>query len=191
MPCLYTTAQEDDSDLLPYTLAFIDFRSAAITEAARHERNPTAVMRFARHESFATTLRYYIRETHRQWVTNVATFLAPSAELLRISLDNKIAIQEDEDKSQASDAAVPGGHCETALLGDLSCARASDCRLCAFFRIHVSKREFFVREMEEALDKAQSLQSDQGLIGDAQNLREFAALNQAIVDRIDEHLTKR
>ncbi len=188
MPCLYTTSQEDNSDLKPFSLPFSEFRSAAITEAARHERNPAAVMRFARHECFATTLKYYIRETHRQWVTNVATFLAPSAELVRISLKNKIASPEEEEKVRASDAAVPGGHCKQAASGDHSCVRASDCRLCVNFRIHVSKREFFIREMDEALETAQHLQSQQGLIRDAQNLREFAALNRAIVDRIDEHL---
>lgn len=188
MPYLYTTSQEENADLIPFSLSFSDFRSAAITEAARHERNPTAVMRFARHECFVTTLKYYIRETHRQWVKNVATLLAPSAELLRISLENKIADPSEEENARASDAALPGGHCEQAASGDHSCVRASDCRLCVNFRIHVSKREFFVRERKDALETAQCLQSEQGLIRDAQNLREFAALNQAIIDRIDEHL---
>jgi hypothetical protein len=190
MPYLYTIAQEDDSDLLPFSLSFADFRSAAITEAARHERNPTTIMRFARHECFATTLKYYIRETHRQWITNVAAFLAPSAELVRICLDNKIAKPEEEEKARVSGAQVPGGHCEPALSGDHSCIRASDCRLCPFFRIHISKRELFVRDKEDALEKAEYLQSEQGLIRDAQNLREFAGLNQAIIDRIDEHLAR-
>lgn len=188
MPYLYRPAGNDQSDLLPFTLPFSELRSAAITEAARHERNPTVVMRFARHQCFRTTMKYYIRETHRQWVTNVAMFLAPSAERVRISLENKIARQDEEEKSRESGASVPGGHCASTLSGDQSCVRASDCRLCAFFRIHVSKREFFVREMKEALEQAHSLQSEQGLIRDVQNLREFAALNQAIIDRIDEHL---
>ncbi len=190
MPYLYTTAQEDESELLPFSLSFSDFRSAAITEAARHERNPTVVMRFARHRCFATTLKYYIREIHRQWVSNVATFLAPSAELVRISLENKIASPAEESEAEASDAIVPGGHCEPALTGDHSCIRASDCRLCPFFRIHVSKRDYFVREMEDTLGEAERLQSEQGFIRDAQNLREFAALNQAIINRIDEHLAR-
>ncbi|HYE72408.1 MAG TPA: hypothetical protein VEF04_03720, partial [Blastocatellia bacterium] len=117
--------------------------------------------------------------------------LAPSAELVRICLDNKIAKPEEEEKAQAAGAQVPGGHCEPALTGDHSCMRATDCRLCPFFRIHISKRELFVRDMEDALEKAQHLQSEQGLIRDAQNLREFAGLNQAIIDRIDEHLAGR
>ncbi len=191
MPYLCATGHEDEPDLIPFSLSFSDFRSAAITEAARQERNPTVVMRFARHRCFATTLKYYIRETHRQWLSNVATFLAPSAELVRISLENKIASPEEEAKAEASDAVVPGGHCEPALSGDHSCIRASDCRLCPFFRIHVSKRDFFVKEMEDTLEQAERLQTEQGLIRDAQNLREFAALNQAIVNRIDEHLSGR
>lgn len=188
MPYLYSTSPEDGSEILPFSLPFSDYRSAAITEAARHERNPTVVMSFARHECFATTLKYYIREIHRQWITNVATFLAPSAERLRIILENKIANPAEEAKALASDAEVPGGHCEPALSGDHSCIRATDCRLCPFFRIHVSKREFFVKEMEDTLEEAQYLQTEHGLIRDAQNLREFAALNQAIINRIDEHL---
>jgi integrase len=191
MPYLYSMAQEDESELLPYSLSFTNFRSAAITDVARYEPNPTIIMRFARHECFATTLKYYIRETHRQWVTNIATFLAPSAERVRICLDNKIAGSEEEEKARAAGAQVPGGHCEPALSGDHSCVRASDCRLCPFFRIHISKRELFVRDMEDALKEAQRLQSEQGLIRDAQNLREFAGLNQAIIDRIDEHLAGR
>ena len=190
MPYLYTTAPEDGSELLPFSLSFSDFRSAAITEAARHESNPITVMRFARHQCFATTLKYYIRETHRRWIRNVATFLAPSAELLRISLKNKIASPDEEAKAKEADAEVPGGHCAPAVSGDQSCARASDCRLCPFFRIHISKRDFFVKEMEDTLEQAQRIQSEQGLIRDAQNLREFAALNQAIVNRIDEYLAR-
>lgn len=189
MPYLYTTAEDDDSSLMPFSLPFRKSRSAAITEAARHETNPTAVMRFARHKSFTTTVKYYIRETHRQWMTNIALSLAPSAELLRISLDHKVASLGEEKMAQGAGATVPGGHCDQAVAGDRSCRRASDCRLCAFFRIHVSKRDFFVREREDALALARRLQTEEGLTRDAQNLREFAALNQAIIGRIDEHLS--
>lgn len=189
MPYLFETSNDDESNLIPFSLSFMGFRSAALTDAARHERNPEAVMRFARHKSFDTTTKYYIHETHQQWLNNVALSLAPSAELLRISLENKIASPEEEKIAQATQAAVPGGHCEQALSGDRSCRRASDCRLCSFFRIHISKRELFVKERDDALDQAHYLQSDQGLTRDAQNLREFAALNQAIVSRIDDHLS--
>ena len=188
MPYLYSLAEEDESSLIPFSLIFKNFRSAAITEAARHERNPTAVMRFARHAQYSTTLKFYIRETYRQGVTNVALLLAPSAELVRISLDNKIASRVEEKVAHEANAMVRGGHCEEALSGDRSCRRATDCRLCNFFRIHISKREFFVRERESALEQAASLQTEQGLHRDAQNLREFAALNEAIINRIDDHL---
>jgi hypothetical protein len=164
------------------------YRSAAITEGARHERNPTALMRFARHASFDTTIKFYIRETHEQWMLNVARSLAPSAELLRISLENEVASPEEEKVAGVAEATVPGGHCEQALSGDRSCQRATDCRLCAFFRIHISKREFFVREREDALERALWLQTEHGLSRDAQNLRELAALNQAVISRIDDHL---
>ena len=121
-------------------------------------------------------------------MNNVALCLAPSAELLRIALENRIANQSEERTAQASIASVPGGHCAQALSGDLSCRRAIDCRLCQFFRIHVSKREFFVKELEEGLAQAETLQRDEGLTRESQNLRQFAALNQAIISRIDEHV---
>jgi hypothetical protein len=187
-PYLYAEPQLDRSSLEPFSLSFKEFRSAAITEAARHERNPTKVMRFARHKDFATTLTFYIRETHKQWTSNVARFLAPSAELLRLSLENKVASHQEIELAESASANVPGGHCDQALAGDRSCKRATDCRLCAFFRIHVSKRSFFVKEMEDSVSQADLLQNTQGLLRDAQNLREFAALNKAIIDRIDEHL---
>jgi len=189
MPFLYTLSADDELNLRPFSLPFDSYRSAAITEEARHERNPDAVRRFARHRYFSTTEKYYIRETHRQWMTNIATSLAPSAELLRISLDNKVANTREEQVANTANANVAGGHCEEALSGDRSCRRAVDCRLCGFFRIHISKREFFVKEREDALEQAQSLQTEQGLARDAQNLREFAALNQAIINRIDEYVS--
>jgi hypothetical protein len=188
-PCLYQTDENGQSDVVPTSLLFRDFRSAAITEAARHERNPEAVMRFARHTYFSTTLRFYIRETHSQWVSNVARFLAPSAELVRISLENRIASESEERVARESNVTVNGGHCEQALSGDRSCQRATDCRLCSFFTIHISKREFFVQEREDALREADRLQNELGLHRDAQNLKEFAALNEAIINRIDEHLS--
>jgi integrase len=190
IPYLFATSKDDESNLIPFSLSFRGLRSAAVTEAARHERNPEAVMRFARHKYFDTTTKYYIHETHREWINNVALSLAPSAELFRISLENKVAKPKEEKVARAAQAAVPGGHCEQALAGDRSCQRASDCRLCPFFRIHISKREFFVKERQDALEEAQHLQSDLGLTRDAQNLREFAALNQAIVNRIDEYVSR-
>ncbi len=186
--CLYSDPKTEESSCEQFALAFKDFRSAAITEAARHERNPMRVMSFARHKDFATTFKFYIRETHEQWVSNVAKYLAPSAELLRISLENKVATAEEEKFAESASAAVPGGHCEQALVGDHSCKRATDCRLCPFFRIHTSKRSFFIMEMDESVRKADLLQDSEGLLRDAQNLRQFAALNQAIINRIDEHL---
>jgi hypothetical protein len=188
-PCLYQTVENGPSQIVPTSLLFRDFRSAAITEAARHERNPDAVMRFARHTYFSSTLRFYIRETHSQWTSNIARFLAPSAELVRISLENRVASEPEERAARDANVTVAGGHCEQALSGDRSCQRATDCRLCAFFTIHASKREFFIQERQGALKEADRLQNELGLHRDAQNLREFAALNEAIINRIDEHLS--
>ena len=128
-------------------------------------------------------------ETHSQWTSNVARFLAPSAELVRISLENRVASEPEERAASDAKATVAGGHCEQALSGDRLCQRATDCRLCSFFTIHTSKREFFVQERQGALKEADRLQNELGLYRDAQNLREFAALNEAIINRIDEHLS--
>ena len=186
-PTLYTLSEDDESTFRQFSLSFTGCRSAAITEGARHESNPEIVMRFARHRHPNTTMKYYIRETHRQWMKNVTMSIAPSAELLRLSLENKLAQPKEEKAAKSIKASVPGGHCEQAVAGDRSCRRALDCRLCPFFRIHISKRDFFVKEREDALELAQRLHDEQGLMRDAQNLREFAALNHAIISRIDEH----
>ena len=188
MPFLYSTATDDESDLIPFRLPFFAYRSAAITDVARNERDPEVVRRFARLESYDTAFIYYIKEVHQQWLENVTMALSPSADLLRIALNNKIASPQEESVAGAAGASVPGGHCEPAVGGDRSCARSTDCRLCSFFRIHVSKRSYFVNEMEETLAEADKLQNEDGLLRDAQNLRQFAALNKAIIGRIDDHL---
>jgi hypothetical protein len=190
IPLLYKLSEEDDSILLPFQLSLKGFRSAAITQAARYESDPEVVMRFARHKRLDTTLKFYIHETHKHWKNNVALCLAPTAELLRISLDSTIAERLEEKAAKAVSASVPGGHCAQVMAGDLSCRRATDCRLCPFFRIHTSKREFFARELEDNLARAEFLQNVEGLTRDAQNLRQFAALNQSIISRIDEHLSR-
>ncbi|HEX5701894.1 MAG TPA: hypothetical protein VFX97_01590 [Pyrinomonadaceae bacterium] len=191
IPCLYTFSKsEQDPAPQKCHLPFKTLRGAAITEAARHERNPETVMRFARHLTFDTTMKFYIHEAHEQWLRNIATYLAPSAEMFRISLANKIASPQDEGVAQTASAKVPGGHCQQAVSGDYSCRRASDCRLCPFFRIHISRKSFFVQERDEALSNASNLENDLGLTRDAQNLREFAALNQAIIDRIDDAISQ-
>jgi len=190
IPTLYQVSDEDESTLRPFRLSFRGFRSAAITQAARYESNPEIVMQFARHKCFDTTMKHYIHETHKQWINNVALCLAPSAELLRISLGPTMALSVEERVAKAKGASIPGGHCAQMLAGDHSCRRAVDCRLCPFFRIHLSKREFFVRELADSLATAEVLQTEEGLSRDAQNMRQFAALNQAIISRIDEHLSR-
>lgn len=187
VPILYSVSSEDQNILIPFDLPFSEFRSAAITEAARHERNPSKLKMFARHKYVSTTFKYYVRETHLQWIKNISIHLAPSAEMLRIAIRNKVSSKSDEHRAKEMGALVPGGHCARVLSGDTSCIRAVDCRLCTYFRIHPSRRHVFVEDREESLKKATTAQSH-GLLRDAQNLREFAALNQAIIDRIDENM---
>jgi hypothetical protein len=191
IPYLCTIPEDEAARPLKFSLSFRGFRSAALTEAAREETNPEAVMRFARHLWLDTTLKYYVRETHRQWVENIATYLAPSAERFRIALENKIAKRKEETAAGIAGAIVPGGHCQQAVIGDRSCQRSVDCRLCQFFRIHPSKREYFVAERDSSLRDAVSLSAQDGLERDAQNLRQFAALNEAIINRIDDHASRR
>jgi hypothetical protein len=187
-PILYSMSKDDQKTPTPFSLPFSEFRSAAITEAARHERNPAKLKMFARHKDMANTYKYYVKETHLQWLKNISIRLAPSAEKLRIAIRNKISSKVDEQRATERGALVPGGHCDRALSGDISCVRSSDCRLCTYFRIHPTRRQVFISDREEALKRAETAQSH-GLLRDAQNLREFAALNQAIIDRIDDYLS--
>ena len=82
---------------------------------------------------------------------------------------------------------MPGGQCDKVLARDYSCSRASACQLCDAFRIHPNRRDIFVQERDRTLDEVKLCEAA-GYVRDAQNMRQLAALNQAIIDRIDEYL---
>ena len=86
-----------------------------------------------------------------------------------------------------SAAPVPGGHCAQVMDGDRSCRKASDCRLGRAFRIWPDRREVFERERTRLEELARQAKA-KDLERDAQNLRQIAALNQAVLDRIDEEM---
>ena len=174
--------------LEPYWLGYSSFRSAAITEAARHESNPEKLRIFARHQHLSTTYRHYVREAHLAWVEQVALSMKPSAELLRMAMRNRLVTDSAvRDAARAAGAVVPGGHCDKVLARDYSCSRASACQLCDAFRIHPNRRDIFVQERDRTLDEVKLCEAA-GYVRDAQNMRQLAALNQAIIDRIDEYL---
>ena len=105
-----------------------------------------------------------------------------------MAMANSLAPSEDErTRARAIGGTLLGGHCGAALEG-VSCVRATDCRLCSFFRIHPDRREVFVQDYERALFEADILEEEEGRRRDAENRRQFAALNLAVIDRIDEFL---
>jgi integrase len=183
VPLLY---REVDGERLPFSLSFKQFRSAAITEAARHERNPEHLRIFARHRSVTTTLKYYVKHAYLEWVENVSLKLQPSAELHRIAMKGRVARPQDAAAAALAGALLPGGHCQEALDGIVGCLRATDCRRCAHFRIHPDRRSYFVADRDEALVQLQRADVE-GRKRDAEVAAGRVALNEAVLGRIDDY----
>jgi hypothetical protein len=182
-PVLYRVLE---GERVPFDVGFADYRTAAITDAARHERNPAKLRIFARHKSVATTLLYYVKQTHMEWVEDITTSLAPDAELLRMAMASEIATRADAAAAPAAGALVPGGHCADHLNGVVGCRRSRDCRLCRRFRIHPDRRDYFATDLDRALSEVARAEG-LGLKRDVEVHRGVAALNQAILNRIDEY----
>lgn len=171
---------------VPFWRSYVAFRSMGISEAAYYERNPERLRVFARHRSVQTTLRYYVKLHERDMAADVARSMRPAAEQLRMEMRSRIATTEERKRAKGSKALLRGGHCHEALEHKKRCVRAIDCRLCEYFRIHPERRFVFVHDRDAALAQVERERGDHGLARDAENWRRIAALNQAVIDRIDD-----
>lgn len=167
--------------------SFVSFRALALTEASRHVADPREMQILARHKSIGTTWEYYIRKTHREWLANVTLSMRASEEHMRIATaGTPVATSGVAQVAAERGALVQGGHCRRALSGDTACVRATDCRLCDNFVIHEDRRDFFEYERDCAQREADMLMGEAGCSRDVEGLRQQVALNQAILDRIDD-----
>lgn len=202
-PVLYADPKKPGDIPVPVHIPYMDLRAVGLTEFARLERNKDIVRRHAGHANLITTELHYLHQAEESRLSDTSHFLLPAAEKLRMVMENEVVDDPDSSTRERlilAGALIPGGHCQDALETAeqvaldagfrVGCTRALDCRLCINFRIHVGRREFFVAERDTALTEAQRFQADEGKLRDAQNLREFAALNEAVVARIDEHLER-
>lgn len=171
----------------PFTRSFASFRALALTEASRHVADPREMQVLSRHKSISTTWEYYIRKTHHEWLTNVTLAMRASEEHMRIATaGTPVATAGVAEVAAERGALVKGGHCQRALSGDTACVRATDCRLCDNFVIHEGRRDFFEYERDCAQREADMLMGEAGCSRDVEGLRQQVALNQAIIDRIDD-----
>jgi integrase len=202
-PVLYADL-DASGELKPLNVPLADFRSIGLTAFARSERNLDIVRTHARHASLQTTETYYLRQRERQRLTDTSRYLTPSVERIRMLMARDIVADPDActiNELRRADALVPLGHCDEALKQHLTpeeeearalgyragCIRARDCRLCDNFRPHAGLRDVYVKEAESAISEAINLRG-RGELREAENQMEFAALNQAIVDAVDEYL---
>jgi hypothetical protein len=190
-PVLY---RERGGARVPFDLPFSQYRSAAITEMARHEQNPEKLRIFARHRSIQTTFGYYVREAYEAWLAEVTRTLvsgevsadvAAGAELARIATPLAIATADERAAASAAGARVPGGICSLALK-QIGCKRSRLCLLCRFFRIHPDRREHFTHAFQGAMARRDRAAAA-GRKRDAEIHTNVMTLNQAVLDRIADY----
>jgi integrase len=180
---LWRGSEKDDAR--PFDLGPRALRTAAISEWSRRESNPEKLRILARHRSLQTTERYYIKQAQKDYHADWSNATRHDTELLRAVISGKIATPGEQRAAEAQGALVEGGHCQEVVEGITNCERATDCRRCKNFRIHPEKREVFVVALERARGRADQAATE-GLIRQAENYRGMVALNQAVIDRIDE-----
>ena len=209
VPVLYAEPKREREALRPLALAYADVRAAGLTDRSKDERNRHILQKHAGHKRFSTTERYYLEQEEEERMRDTAKRLLPHAERLRMRMRN-LVVADPNAEEQASlaqrGALVPimrgpqpalGGHCHDAATNDVvaaqaagfrpGCARSGDCRLCEHFRIYASRRPVYVAARAHTLKQAAE-QQRLGDLREAENLRQSAALDQAIINRIDEYL---
>lgn len=181
-PVLYSDRNGESS---PFHLPFGQYRSAAITERARQERNPDKLRIFARHKSVNTTLSFYVRVAFLEYVQDVMLAYRAAAEQARAATPIMIATREERAAAVEAGAEVPGGVCGEALLGR-PCPLSRNCMRCCAFKLHPDYRPYFVRELACEQRMAEAAVLDEQLKRDAQIHNARCALLQACIDRIDD-----
>jgi hypothetical protein len=183
LPVLYVEAS-DDGEPGPLWLPLNEYRSAAITEYGRYEKDAEKLRRFARHESLDTTMRHYVRNTPDE-VRNVsAATIGPFSERVRIRVSARRASHEQIGEATERGALVPGGACAEVLAGIRRCRRAIDCRLCDHFIIDPRKRDWYVAEAARFRARAEVAEG-KGCTREVQVNLSMEAINEAILQVID------
>jgi integrase len=178
---------QQTGELEPFSVGFGNLRHLAITGIAIHESDPEVVRRFARHKDIRTTRINYLTLTQdrRRWT--VAAHLGPLAEKVRMTIEGRIALDEELGRAEDVGALLPvGGACAEALAGKFDCQRAIDCRVCPHFLIDIRMRWYFIESAEKHEREAARARNGEGFKRDPQNLLALAAIDRAIVKIIDE-----
>lgn len=180
----------------PFAACFLKFRNAAIRDFLNHEENPAIVQAFARHRWFETTARSYSQTHAADMNRRMEAVFGPSERVIEMSLQNGVYDRITPELRKLSDA---GGETPYGLCGDAGgthaprttgCGLARDCLECPHLYLHVEKRPLLEADAVELAARAEALEH-QGLIRDAENVRQAASLRKAHVSRIDQLLAGR
>jgi integrase len=206
LPVLYADRRSADEPLRPFAIAYADLRAAGLLDRSKEERNRHVLQRHAGHARFSTTEQYYLEQEDQERLRDTSRYLLPHAERLRMRMHNRVIAEPgpaEMAQLAARGALIPilrtptpavGGHCGDTAVGEIGaappgmrpgCKRSGDCRLCGNFQIYASRRPVYVSSMEHALKQAEK-QQRRGNLRESENLRQSAALDQAIIHRIDE-----
>lgn len=185
-----------DHPEVPFASCFLKFRNAAIRNFLNHEENPAIVQAFARHRWFETTARSYSQTHAADMDRRMEVAFAPSERVIEMSLKNAVYDRITPALRRLSDA---GGETPYGLCGDATsvsvapttgCGLARDCLECPHLYLHVEKRPLLEVDAIELTARAEALEHE-GLIRDAENVRQAALLRKAHVNRIDQLLAGR
>lgn len=178
-------SQEPGRNIEPFSLPFHLYRHAAITEYARVEPDVSKLRIFARHEWFRTTERY-IRLPAEEVDTATLEAIGPLSERVRMRVYASRATPEELVEARETGALLPGGVCGEALQGQTECRRAVDCRVCEQFLIDPRKRAWFEEDTTRRRRRIAQLEDAGPYIRDVQNELSIIALNEAVLEAIDE-----
>lgn len=169
----------------PFRLPFHEYRHAAITEYCRNESDIRLLRIFARHEWYSTTERYQ-RFTSDETRNGISEGLKPYAERLRLRVSARQATEQQIEAASSAGAELPGGVCGEVLNGAKSCRRAVDCRVCERFLIDPRKRSWFENDTIQRQRRIAQVSERGANTRDVQNEISLLALNEAILQAIDE-----
>lgn len=186
LPVLFRRDQET-GEVIPFDLPYHHYRHASITEYSRYEKDSTKLRIFARHARLSTTLEFYVRNTYSEVREATITTLGPFSERVRLRVQARVAREDEMAGAGERGNLLPGGACGEALEGVQGCRRANDCRICPHFLIDVRLRGWYSEDAARLRQWATETDHATGAIREVQNALGIAAIDEAIVQIIDEY----
>ena len=209
LPVLYRDPKRRGEPLQPFQMSLRQAREVGITFYATVEEDIGVVQKNAGHRYRKNTEKYYYNPTERDRLEETAKRLLPMAERIRMLMRGIVLVRSEADERRvgARGALIPLWRPDTgtgAVVGECAevgedpsvaalaagfrpgCVRSGDCRICNNFKIYADRRPLFVAARDWKLKEVVRLRTENNL-REAENQRESAALDQAIIDAIDDY----